>query len=92
MVSWFTISNPLPAVAQEFGLAQLVLEAPAGIDDLAAHVSVVELQPQPNRALPMHDGIGDQLADHQAEIVESALIEQPAETPPNLASRKSCSG
>ena len=70
VVSRSTISNPLPAVRERVGLAQLVLKAAAGIDDLAAQVTAVELQPQPDRALPVHDGIGHQLADDHAEIVE----------------------
>lgn len=61
------------------GLAHFVLEAPVGINDLAPHISGLDLKAQSDRALPVHDGIGHQLADHQMEIMQNVFAQDAGE-------------
>ena len=81
MVSRSTISSPRPAVAWGSGRAQLVLEAAPVVDDLAPQVSGLELQPKSDRALPVHDGIGHQLADHEGERLQDVLVQRAVQPP-----------
>ena len=63
------------------GRAQLVLEAAPVVDDLAPQVSGLELQPQSDRALPVHDGIRHQLADNQGERVQNVMMQRAVQPP-----------
>src|SRR4051812_9072318 len=68
-------------------LAHLVLETATVIDDLAPHLSGFDaVEPEEDRALPVHEGIAHQLADDQLQIAQNASIQYPGE-PLELAPR-----
>jgi hypothetical protein len=62
--------------------AHLMLEPRAAVDDLAANVVAVELQPNGDLALAMRDGVGNELREDELECSQPIGAELVAERAP----------